>query len=148
MQSIILKRPITKKELSDPKLMMKINNECKHIFLEKYVSMAISQISWQIINHNTNKDKIFSLDVMRGRKMGNFQSYLNEVFSGRENINPCLMTSIDIAPFPGELVQVEQITKEETNETLDKIVNGLKELFPDSLIQIDPKKTYIYVDWN
>ena len=29
-----------------------------------------------------------------------------------------------------------------------KIFNGLKERFPDCLIQIDPLKTYILIDWN
>jgi len=43
---------------------------------------------------------------------------------------------------------IKPLSETEIDEIKLKIFEGLKERFPDCLIQIDPLKTYIIIDWN
>jgi len=44
--------------------------------------------------------------------------------------------------------KITKITQEELNNLKDQIYSKLKDRFPDCLIQMDPLKTYILIDWN
>ncbi len=153
MQSFTLSHPITKKELGNPFLIKEINNKHKIKFLNKYVKMLISQISWMIISHHMDNSKIYKHDLIHNFEGsdGDLVTQLNSIFTGQSrdlyiHSHPHLISFDDIAPFHVEYT--DRISVNESINTLNRITDGTKELFLDCLIQSDPLRTYILIDCN
>ena len=152
MQSFSLSQPITKKDLRNPFLTKEINNKYKTKFLNKYVKMIISQISWIIMSHHMDNSKIYKHDLIHNSEgSGDLLTHLNSVYTGQNREvyrmhHPNLISFDDIAPFHVEYA--DRIIANETINTLNRIIDGTKEVFPDCLIQSDPLRTYIFIDCN
>ena len=116
--------------------------------------MTVKYISWMIVGNHLDKTKVYKYDIItRHNKRGDLDllTQLNDLFAKREIHSPYLVvtpliSNDDIAPFG--IRYDNGFTANECNQTIDRIIDGLKELFPDCLIQIDPLKTYILIDWN
>jgi hypothetical protein len=155
MQYLKLARPNTKGDMVKPHLKKEINDEYKLKFLDKYVELIIRQIYFTVINHHLDKTKVYKYDIItdsdKGDNLG-LLSQLNNIFAGRKYLSYSPFTSSraiswdDIAPFPDDYG--DAFTEDDCNQTMDWIIGGLRELFPDFLIQTDPLKTYILIDWN
>jgi hypothetical protein len=145
-------KPITKKDLMNPNLIKKINNEYKIKFLDKYVKITIGRIYWLTIKNHKQGLKVNTYGIMDyyGRSFSDFLSHLNFIYTGIDRqiySYSHLMTHDDIAPFPDD--PIDLITADDYNKTLDRIIDGLKELFPDCLVQIDSlEKKYISIALN
>lgn len=53
-----------------------------------------------------------------------------------------------LSDYQNSMPIIKPLSENEIDEIKLKIFEGLKERFPDCLIQIDPLKTYIIIDWN
>ena len=133
----------------------------------------IEIISVEIIrkttNNTVNDSQKFKFDFQKiNTRHGSFSNALNGYFSqiqsnfwNQQNIriqyNEC---SYNILPdstkyenqnyytYCSQSIKMNVISETEIDEIKLKIFEGLKERFPDCLIQIDPLKTYIIIDWN
>jgi len=95
---------------------------------------------------NVIKDKVKSIQKIKYEFKSNnnkhdLLSVLNNI--GREYI---MQYPRKLADF--NCIKIITITETELDNIKDQIYNKLKERFPDCLIQMDPLKMYILIDWN
>ena len=149
---IKVKFQLTKANLQNNADIMKqvIHNE-KIQFLLETIKKQIDLISLNVLQKtymlsiNVSKkdtDTTFKYDFEKELTMNQYRGYdafhvLNEVFNDKMIANNFKNT-----------ISYKYITTEDYEGVKMKIVEGLKERFPDSLIQIDPLKTYIYINWT
>ena len=148
---IKVKFPLTKANLQNNADIMKqvIHNE-KIQFLLETIKKQLDLISLNVLQKTyttdiiltKNTDTTFKYDFEKELTINQYRGYdafnvLNEVFNEKMIANNFKNT-----------ISYKCITKEDYEGVKMKIVEGLKERFPDSLIQIDPLKTYIYINWT
>jgi hypothetical protein len=150
--------PITKEQLQKGFLIKKqieINERNKCI--EEYIQNEINIISTQIINNTIDEAKYNNLEslIISNKiddkkleeifiKIKEQQIYLY-YFKQINDINNLRIKKINekIGYY-----KTTMLTKTEIDNIKQRIYILLKERFPDCIIQMDPLKMYILIDWN
>jgi hypothetical protein len=95
---------------------------------------------------NVIKDKVKSIQKIKYEFKSNNNKHdllnvLNNI--GRQYI---MQYSPKLADY--NCMKIITITETDIDNIKDQIYSKLKEIFPDCIIQMDPLKTYILIDWN
>ena len=147
--------PITKKQLQTGFILKnKITDMIKNEFFDKCVIEELNKISIEIVKKTINEQLYNQLttteydDVQKKRIIDRVKEMQSYKYNFTSNILDRLNN--------GYINQMRELCSNSIyvndpnllDEFKLKIFNGLKERFPDCLIQIDPLKTYILIDWN
>ena len=120
-----------------------LDEKNKQTFLQKYIVQATNVIIKKIISKTPNDDDaasdpknnqlIYYFNPTNPEKYGTLLEELNE---------QKYSTSTYLYYNPID------IKENELNEVKMFIIDALKGFFPDSKIEMDPLKTYLFIDWN
>ena len=135
------KYPITKDKLKDGgKIKVELEEKAKNSIIEDFVEKMIDCISRDVVKQAINESEYTILEQFIDKEKYKI------VFSSE----PCTMIGLphkqDGYSFPN--YYYGSITQEELNKAKLKIVEKLKERFPDSIVTIDDLYSCIMVDWS
>jgi len=167
--------PITKKQLQTGFILKnKITDKIKKEFFDKCILEELNKISIEIIKKTINEDlynelnthttieyneynddndiKIKKIVTKTEQQKKRIIDHVREMQSYKYNFTSNILDRFN----NGYTNQIRELCSNSRyvndpnlfDEFKLKIFNGLKERFPDCLIQIDPLKTYILIDWN
>jgi len=148
--------PITKEQLQKGfELKNNININEKKLFIEQYIKDILEMVSIQIIkktvdeytyinnnNFNINEIQKFKFDLNFGNINGIFRNEMNNFWNKNYDYNYNIYNCNTHIPI------FYPILEDEITDIKMKILEGLKERFPDCSIEIDSLQTYILIDWN
>lgn len=112
--------PITKNRLQN------ITDELNRLNIEKYISEIIEYLTNQII-------KEASRQIQRANVLKNLHIPIN---------------SINVEPPELSMNYNQNRRRPMFLEHIPEILNKLQERFPDTIICLDPMKTYFFIDWS
>jgi hypothetical protein len=163
MNSIKLEYPISKKDLHKGfNIKKRMDEKVKKEFLDKYVKDQLDIIAIEILkntiheymynelNSNTSVEYSGNDDEL---ETGEFINQIQKIVKKTEEQKKYIIDKVrEMQKFKYEFkypIRSEYaITQNEFESIKLKIFEELKVRFPDCLIQIDPLKTYILIDWN
>jgi hypothetical protein len=135
--------PISKAQLKHGYIIKaELDEKNKQAYFDSYTKKAIDDITLQIIAkspsalHEAGDASCLSLSYFfKPKKNEKFKTLLDELNFLIYHDSPTL--------YYTQLT----ITEAELDTIKDNIRKGLLERFPDTLIQLDPLKTYLYISW-
>ena len=141
---ITIYAPITKDELKKNIIKKQIIRGIKNNFINEYIKSIINEITILIIN-NTKVKYDFKSNNFRRSDSCRYPDYI-------QSINIDFNQYRTKYPFFSSLAEpsdpVTKITETDIDNIKDQIYSKLKEIFSECIIQMDPLKTYILIDWN
>jgi hypothetical protein len=137
--NIPIQFPITKEQIKKGALFKKqieeeILVDIKKKIFEQYIKNELDKITLKIINNSESKIKrekyLFNTIQIAIRLQMKIEEFEKTYMGKHKFFNNAKISELEII------------------EIKNRIYDKLKEIFPDCIIQMDPLKTYILIDWN